>query len=88
MSSYADVPHVECRKAHSSAGVLEVLGESYGTSLTCALLMSFQMMMVFTMMTSKLKRLDNAQLFLVETELTARLTSFLKQFSNIQGLMV
>jgi hypothetical protein len=64
------------------------LGESYGTSLTCALLMSFQMMMVFTMMTSKLKRLDNAQLFLVETELTARLTSFLKQFSNIQGLMV
>ncbi len=88
MSSYADVPHVECRKAHSSAGVLEVLGESYGTSLTCALLMSFQMMMVFTMMTSKLKRLDNAQLFLVETELTARLTSFLKRFSYIQGLIV
>jgi hypothetical protein len=57
MSSDADVPHVECRKAHSSAGVLEVLGESYGTSLTCALLMSFQMMMVFTMMTSKLKKI-------------------------------
>jgi hypothetical protein len=54
------------------------LGESYGTSLTCALLMSFQMMMVFTMMTSRLKKLGNAQPFLVETELTARLTSFLK----------
>jgi hypothetical protein len=42
------------------------LGESYGTSLTCALLMSFQMMMVFTMMSSKLKRLGNAQPFLVD----------------------
>jgi hypothetical protein len=64
------------------------LGESYGTSLTCALLMSFQMMMVFTMMTSKLIKLDNAQPFLVETELTDRQTSFLKRLSYIQGLIV